>query len=36
VEAYFFNPIPVRTSTAAHRFLQTLHIELRAAAPAAR
>jgi hypothetical protein len=34
VEAYFFNPIPIRTSTAAHRFVQTLHIEIRPA-PAA-
>jgi hypothetical protein len=29
VEAFFFNPLPIRTSTAAHRFVQTLHIELR-------
>jgi hypothetical protein len=31
VEAYFFNPVPVRTSTLVHRFLQTLGIELRPA-----
>lgn len=30
VEAFFFNPIPVKTSTAAHRLVQTLEIELRA------
>ena len=29
VETYFFNPIPIRTSSRVHRFLQTLQIELR-------
>jgi hypothetical protein len=33
VEAYFFNPLPIRTSTKAHRFVQTLHLELRSARP---
>jgi hypothetical protein len=38
VETYFFNPIPVRTSSTVHRFLKSLQIEIRpqahAAAPA--
>ena len=29
VETYFFNPIPIRTSSAVHRFLQALQIEVR-------
>jgi hypothetical protein len=29
VEAYFFNPIPIRTSSAVHRFLKDLRIEIR-------
>jgi hypothetical protein len=29
VEAYFFNPIPIRTSSAVHRFLKALQIEIR-------
>ena len=29
VEAYFFNPIPLRKSSAVHRFLKTLQIEIR-------
>lgn len=29
VEAYFFDPLPVRTSSAAHRFLKSLQIEIR-------
>jgi hypothetical protein len=29
VETYFFNPIPIRTSSAVHRFLKTLRIEVR-------
>jgi hypothetical protein len=29
VETYFFNPIPIRTSSAVHRFLKTLQIEIR-------
>ena len=29
VEAYFFNPIPIRTSSTVHRFLKTLRIEIR-------
>jgi hypothetical protein len=29
VETYFFNPIPIRTSSAVHRFLQALQIEIR-------
>jgi hypothetical protein len=29
VEAYFFNPIPIRTSSAVHRFLKSLQIEIR-------
>jgi hypothetical protein len=33
VEAFFFNPIPIRTSTAAHRFLKSLQIEVRAQPP---
>ena len=28
-EAYFFNPIPIRTSSAVHRFLRGLQIEIR-------
>jgi hypothetical protein len=34
VEAYFFNPIPIRTSSAVHRFLETLQIEIRPQRPA--
>jgi hypothetical protein len=33
VEAFFFNPIPIRTSISVHRFLQSLQIELRAQPP---
>jgi hypothetical protein len=29
VEAYFFDPLAIRTSSAAHRFLQSLQIEIR-------
>ncbi len=29
VESYFFNPIPIRTSSAVHRFLKSLQIEIR-------
>ena len=29
VEAYFFNPIPIRTSSTVHRFLKSLRIEIR-------
>jgi hypothetical protein len=29
VETYFFNPIPIRTSSAVHRFLETLQIDIR-------
>jgi hypothetical protein len=29
VEAYFFDPIPVRTSSAVHQFLKSLQIEIR-------
>jgi hypothetical protein len=29
VETYFFNPIPIRTSSAVHRFLRGLQIEIR-------
>ena len=29
VETYFFNPIPIRTSSAVHRFLKSLQIEIR-------
>ena len=29
VEAYFFNPIPIRTSSTVHRFLKSLQIEIR-------
>jgi len=31
IEAYFFNPIPIRTSSTVHRFLRTLQIEIRPA-----
>jgi hypothetical protein len=31
VEAFFFNPLPVRTSSAVHRFLSSLDIEIRPA-----
>ncbi len=33
VEAYFFNPIPVRTSSTVHRFLKSLQIEIRPQRP---
>ena len=33
VEAYFFNPIPIRTSSTVHRFLQSLQIEIRPQRP---
>ncbi len=29
VEAFFFNPLPVRTSSTVHRFLATLQLEIR-------
>jgi hypothetical protein len=29
VEAYFFNPLPIRTSNRAHRFLSSLQLEIR-------
>ena len=29
VEAYFFNPMPVRTSSTVHEFLQSMKIEIR-------
>jgi len=29
VETYFFDPVPIRTSSAVHRFLQTLQIDIR-------
>ncbi len=35
VETYFFNPIPIRTSSAVHRFLKSLQIEIRPQSPAA-
>ena len=31
VEAFFFNPLPIRTSSKAHRFVQGLEVEVRAA-----
>lgn len=34
VEAYFFNPIPIRTSSTVHRFLKSLQIEIRPQSPA--
>jgi len=34
VEAYFFNPIPIRTSSTVHRFLESLQIEIRPQRPA--
>ena len=33
VETYFFNPIPIRTSSAVHRFLRGLQIEIRPEVP---
>ena len=33
VETYFFNPIPIRTSSRVHRFLKDLQIEIRPQAP---
>jgi hypothetical protein len=36
VEAYFFNPLPIKTSTRAHRFVQSLHVEVRPAAAPSR
>lgn len=30
VETYFFDPLPIRTSSEVHRFLSTLEIEIRA------
>ena len=35
VEAYFFDPLPLRTSSAVHRFLSSLRIEIRAQQPPA-
>ena len=32
-EAYFFDPIPIRTSSGVHRFLKALQIEIRAEEP---
>ena len=29
VEAYFFDPLPIRTSSAVHRFLSSLQLEIR-------
>jgi hypothetical protein len=29
VEAFFFNPIPIRTSISVHRFLKSLQVEIR-------
>jgi hypothetical protein len=29
VEAYFFDPLPIRRSSAVHRFLASLHLEIR-------
>jgi len=29
VEAYFFEPLPIRRSSAVHRFLSSLHLEIR-------
>ena len=29
VETYFFNPLPIRTSSTVHRFLKSLQIEIR-------
>jgi hypothetical protein len=29
VETYFFDPVPIRTSSAVHRFLKSLQIEIR-------
>jgi hypothetical protein len=34
VETYFFNPIPIRTSSAVHRFLKSLQIEIQPHGPA--
>lgn len=31
VEAYFFSPLPIRTSSTVHRFLKTLQLEIRSA-----
>ena len=31
IEAFFFNPLPVRASNSAHRFLQQLRLEIRPA-----
>lgn len=33
VEAYFFNPIPIRTSSTVHRFLKSLQVEIRPQQP---
>ena len=33
VEAYFFDPIPIRTSSTVHRFLESLQIEIRPQRP---
>jgi hypothetical protein len=33
VEAYFFDPLAIRTSSAAHRFLKSLQIEIRPQRP---
>ena len=35
VETYFFNPIPIRTSSTVHRFLKSLQIEIRPQGPVA-
>jgi hypothetical protein len=35
VETYFFNPLPIRTSSVVHRFLKSLQIEIRPQAQAA-
>jgi hypothetical protein len=34
VETYFFDPLPIRTSSEVHRFLSSLRIEIRAQQPA--
>lgn len=35
VEAYFFDPLPLHTSSVAHRFLSSLSIEIRVQPPRA-
>jgi hypothetical protein len=35
VEAYFFDPLPLHTSNAVHRFLSSLSVEIRVQQPRA-